>query len=178
MLKKMFNDNINIVYKVFHDKIEPRMNDKSMKEDLLQIGMLSLWKCCINYDPERNVQFSTYAFNAIRKSMMCSLMRETQKTAILVSMSKQVNSEAEECPITYEDVIASHVNVASQVEVDALVKQLTDEIGKNSDKVISMLREGYTQTAIAEEINMSRSNVSKILKRFRKMLKNTLFFEE
>lgn len=177
-MKKMFNENTKLVYEVYSKKIAGRKNADIMKDDLIQIGMLSLWKSCTWYDPEKGVKFSTYAFNSIYKSMLCALVRETKRTALLVSMNKQVKSKTENSVITYEDVIASSVSVASEVEIDCLVKQITDAIGNNSNKVIDMIRKGYTQVDIAKEMSTTRAEVSSILKKFRKKLKNTLFFEE
>lgn len=177
-MKELFNNNTNLVYKVFHEKIKAKLENASMEDDLIQIGLMTLWKCCIKYDPERGVQFSTYAYNAIYKSMMCAMVREKRKTAFIISLNKQVNSEVEECPITYEDIIASPVNVASQVEIDDIVKQIAKTLGKNSEKVVEMIREGHSQVDIAKELDITRAYVCKILKRFRKKLKNTLFFED
>lgn len=177
MMKKMFNDNVRLVYRVYEEKISSHQNANQMREDLLQIGMLSLWKCCMRYDPSRGIEFSTYAYNSIRNSMKCALVRESKKTAYLVSMSKQVSSEAEDCPITYEDVIASPVNVSSEVEINNLVEQISKTIGDNAEKVISMIREGHSQVDIAKEMKLTRASVGRILKEFRKKLKNTLFLE-
>lgn len=177
-MKKLFESNIKLVYKVFHEKIEKRIDNQSMKDDLIQIGMLSLWKCCLKYDPSRGVQFSTYAYNAIQKSMMCALVREKRKTAILVSLSKPIQSDSDDCSIVYEDVIASSVNIVSEVEINDMVEQISKTINSNAEKVISMIREGHTQVDIAKELNITRASVGKILKKFRKSLKNTLFFED
>lgn len=177
-IKRLFDSNTRLVYKVFHEKIESKHNAINMKDDLLQIGMLSLWRCCVKFDPTKNTKFSTYAYSAIYKSMSCALVRESKKIAYLVSLSKQVNSEAEECPITYEDVIASPVNIESQVEIDDLVDQLSFALGENTKKVIDMVRQGHRQVDIAKELDMTQAGVGKILKKFRKKLKNTLFFED
>lgn len=174
-MKELFESNIKLVYTVFHEKIESRVTNESMKEDLIQIGMLSLWKCCMRFDPSRGVQFSTYAYNAIRKSMLCALVRENRKTAILVSLNKPVNDDNS---IVYEDVIASSVNIVSEVEINDMVEQISKTINDNAEKVISMIREGHTQTDIAQELNITRASVGKILKKFRKSLKNTLLFDE
>ena len=175
-LKKMFDENTRLVYSVFNEHLRGRPNADRMREDLLQIGMLSLWKCCTRFDPKKGVAFSTYAYNSIRKSMVCALVREGKKTACVVSIHKPVGDK-EDGSITYEDVVASSVDVASEVEIDDLANQISQELGNNAKKVISMLRQGHTQVDIAKEMAMTRSSVSNILKKFREKVKNTLFFE-
>lgn len=176
-IKQLFNKNTKLVYRVYRDRIEKCPNAIEMESDLLQIGMLALWKCCNKFDPSKGVRFSTYAYNSIYRNMKCALVRENKKIAYLVSMNKQVSNE-EECPVTYEDVIASPVNVESQVEINDLLNQISSELGKNSDRIIELVRQGYTQVEIAKELNTTRMNVGNILRKFRKKLKNTLFFEE
>lgn len=177
-LKNLFNSNTKLVYKVYHEKIAGRNNAETLKDDLIQIGFLTLWKCCVKYNPEKGTQFSTYAYNSIRKSMVCSLVRENKKTAYLISINKSVNSQKDDCSITYEDIIASAVNVASEVEIDDMLKRISRTLGENAEKVICMIKEGHTQVDIANELNLTRAYVGKLLKNFRKKLKNTLFFEE
>lgn len=177
-MKEMFNQNVNLVYKVFHDKIEKNLDNPSMRDDLIQIGLLSLWKCCANYDPSKGVLFSTYAYNSIKNSMSCAMYRERKKTALLVSLSKSVQEGDEEGSITYEDVIASPVNIASELEIDDLVEEISAELGNNAAKIVDMVRKGHTQVSIAKELNMTRSTVHAILNKFREKLKNTLFLDE
>ena len=39
-------------------------------EDLIQAGHIGLWQAILRYDPEHNVQFSTYASVWIRKNVL------------------------------------------------------------------------------------------------------------
>lgn len=172
--KELFNSNTKLVYKVYYDRMLGKPLAEEMEDDLIQIGMMSLWRCCHRYDESRGIAFSTYAYNAIRKSMMCALVREGKKAECLVSMSKQVKVDGDSV-ITYEDTIASSVNVASEVEINAMIEQVTQELGNNSKKIIEMIREGHTQVDVARELKITRAKVGKILKKFRKKIKDTLF---
>lgn len=175
--KTLFNNNTKLVYKVFNEKLYSKNNVENRKEDILQVGFLTLWKCCINYNPEKGTQFSTYAYNAIYKSMVCSLVRENRKTAYLVSLNDKIKAE-KDCDLTYEDIIASAVNIESEVEINDILKQISTQLGKNSEKIIDMIKRGHTQVDIAKELNVTRAYVGKLLKQIREKVKNTLFFEE
>ena len=178
MKEKMFKDNIKLVYKVFHEKIDGRFVNQSMEEDLIQIGMVALWKCCLRFNPDLGVQFSTYAYNAIQKSMMCVSIRENKKASIFVSLSQPIQDDFEECSLTFEEVIASSVDIGAETEINSVVDQLSTGINSTAQKVIALLREGYSQIDIARELHITRSAVGKIVKKFRQSLKNTLLFED
>ena len=174
-MKKMFSDNIALVYKVFHEKIEDHVKNESMKEDLIQVGMLALWRCCEKYDPERGTKFSTYAYESIRKSMTCLLVREVKKTSQTVSFSEPVKSD---CTITYEDVVTSNEDIYHRIEVFEIIQGVYSKLPQKEQKIIEMILKEYTQTEIAEKFKMSKSNVGKIVKKFRNKVKNTLFLED
>ena len=176
-MEKLFNENTRLVYSVYNSKIAEIPNAHSMKDDLIQIGMLTLWKCCTQFDPDRGTKFSTYAYNSIHKNMLCALTRENKKSAYLVSIDLPVKASVEEQPITFGDIIASPVNIASQTELETLVEQASKEFGARCEQIVKLVREGYTQVEIAQEMNITKAYVNKILKRFRKLLKNTLFVE-
>ena len=178
MKNKMFKDNIKLVYKVFHEKIDGRFVNQSMKEDLIQIGMFTLWKCCLKFNPDLGVQFSTYAYRAIQKSMMCASIRENKRASILVSLNKPIQDDSEECALTFEEVLAASVDIGAEIEIDNMVEGISAGINERAQKVISLMRKGYSQIDIAKELHITRSEVGKIVKKFRQSLKNTLLFED
>ena len=58
--EKLFNDNINLVYYVYHKKY------RFVGEDGVQMGFEGLWTACLNWDEEKTkTKFSTYACNYI-----------------------------------------------------------------------------------------------------------------
>lgn len=178
MKNKMFKDNIKLVYKVFHEKIDGRFVNQSLEEDLIQIGMFTLWKCCLKFNPDLGVQFSTYAYSAIQKSMMCASIRENKRASTLVSLNKPIQDDSGECSLTFEEILAASVDIGAEIEINSVVDEISAGINERAQKVISLMREGYSQVDIAKELNITRSAVGKIVKKFRQSLKNTLLFED
>lgn len=39
------------------------------KDELIQIGTITLWKCILSFNRTRNIQFSTYAYRSLHNSM-------------------------------------------------------------------------------------------------------------
>lgn len=177
-MNKLFEDNTRLVYKVFHDRIKNNPNYcDNLKEDLIQIGMLALWKCCMRYEENKGASFCTYAYSSIYKNMMCFLVRETTKTKNLISLSKPVMEQEDECNITFEDILASKVDIAGQVEIEDIVERIVAEMQEEARKIVNMFREGHSKIDISRKLDISRSTVHTVIKKFTKMLKDTLFYD-
>ena len=73
-----FESNIGLVYKVYND----RFNEyRWLEEDLIQEGMIGLWKACQVFDKNRGVPFSSYACICIRNAMGMLLRKELRYVA-------------------------------------------------------------------------------------------------
>lgn len=73
-LEKLFKDNVKLVgfviTKYFRRIIENGIRER---EDLLQEGYIGLWRACKRFDPDRGVEFSTFAVSHIRGSIQRNL---------------------------------------------------------------------------------------------------------
>lgn len=172
--KDLFESNINLVYKVYHDRMKQKSGAELLEEDLIQTGMISLWKACLKFDESRGVKFCTYAYASIYKSMLCLLVRENKKNSSPVSLFSPTMTVDGKESYTHEEVIPCYKYTVNEFELEKVIQDVSSELSKNSQKVIDLIRKGNTQQEIAEQLGMTQSNVSKILKRFRKNLKNTL----
>ena len=61
--RERFLNNQNLSAFVFHKEFS---EFKNYQEDIIQEGYKALWKCCIQYDANKNTKFSTYAFISIK----------------------------------------------------------------------------------------------------------------
>jgi RNA polymerase sporulation-specific sigma factor len=177
-MNKLFEQNSNLVYRVYHDKIEDKKYAEEYCDDLIQIGMIALWKACNKFDPNKGTKFSTYAYASIYKSMLCFLQRESKRLSNSASFSSPVQETDGVEGYTYEEVIPSYQYTVEEFELEQVIDEVTKEMRHNASTVIDLIRKGYTQDAIAKQLGITQSNVSRILKRFRKKLKNTLFLDK
>lgn len=164
---ELFNENKNIVYSIYNKEFTSR---PELKDDLIQVGLMTLWKTANKFDPERGAKFSTFAYHSVENNMRCFSVRSYKKTCCLLSLSEPVGDGDS----TYEDVIASPVNFTDAVEVDDVFHQIFKELNAQQKKVIQAVIDGYKKTEISEIMSLSKAKIAKILKDFRKKLQNTL----
>jgi len=144
-------------------------------EELVDAGMMGYAKALESFDKGRNVKFSTYAINCIRNEIFFFLRKEQKHLANTISMNTILSTDnngntlelidtidAEDEEKSLEHVIENSEN--RRILLDAL------EYLKPEEQYILIYRFGLdkgiikTQKEIAETINMSQANVSKIQK--------------
>ena len=68
----LFNKNRKLVYHILNKHY---MSWPELKDDLVAVGMMALWKATEEYDESRKVKFSSFAGRAIRNEMTNELHR-------------------------------------------------------------------------------------------------------
>src|SRR5690554_5895886 len=184
---ELFYKYVNLVYKIcnrinyYHDQ----------KEDLIQVGLMGLHQATKKYNENMNTSFSTYAtyyiVGEIRKEMrnnrMIKLSREMfkiikeikkhDKKYSLEELSQLLNVSKEKIfmALTYKDRVASLNKPNDDVELLGLIadknRHLDREVLKDLDirsQEILMMKyyKGYTQSEIADVLNISQSKISRL----------------
>lgn len=168
---ELFNENKNIVYSIYNKEFT---NHTELKDDLIQVGLIALWKSANKFDPNRGVKFSTFAYRSIENNMKCFSVRSYKKTCCVLSLSEPVGDGES----SYEEVLASPVNFEDSVEIDEIFHQLFKELDEQQKSVIQAVIDGYKKTEISQIMNLSKAKITKILKDFRKKLQNTLLLSD
>lgn len=146
-------------------------------EDLLSIGTVGLIKAVDSFDLERNVRFATYAARCIDNEILMSF-RQDKKKEKEVSLNEPIGKDKEGNEISLNDIIDSEDrDVVDFVDNYMYLEQLKC-IYTNMKKILSdremdvIVRRygimGYaeaTQYEIADDLNISRSYVSRIEKK-------------
>ena len=57
------------------------------QEDLIQEGMIGLYKACLTYNKAKNTQFSTYAYMLISRQMQSAIKSATNKNNLMLSQA-------------------------------------------------------------------------------------------
>ena len=161
--KKLFESNMSLVGYVYQRRFSSFENHH---EDLMQEGYLALWKACLNFDPSRNIQFSTYAVPAIERRMRDYIQKFVMKHKLLISLDDVVSEDGEGRELHLYDILSlEEYSTAKQLINDALVQMKPKE-----QRVIRKLMEGYLQDQVSEELGISQSSISKYLTKFRKII--------
>lgn len=142
-------------------------------EDLISIGCIGLIKAVESFDAGKG-RLATYACRCIDNELLM-LLRSKKKTSREVSLYEPIGQDKEGNEIHLVDVIEQEQpDVVDAMEAHDNIKkilQLVDECLEEREKEIIFMRYGLngrqekTQNEIGEQMNISRSYVSRIEKK-------------
>ena len=174
--EKVIEENIGLV-----KKIVSRFNVSRIdKDDLIQAGLIGLWRAAYNYDETKNVKFSTYSVKYIlgeikeelKKINMIKISRKYYR--IINELNKTEHLDEEEIcnrlGCSKEDIMiaSSFINNIVYVEEDEIPDYRNDDNESRSDvkDIVKNLLDTkkYTQKQIANRIGKSQSTVSRLIK--------------
>ena len=151
-------------------KFQPK---HEMLDDYISIGTIGLMKAINMYTPDRKTKLSTYAARCIENEILMHL-RKQKKTQKDISLYEPIGGNDEGQPLEIADILQStdespNAVVLKNERRDRLYKHL----GKLNARELEIIQRRFglldqqpmTQKAIAEQLNISRSYVSRIEKR-------------
>lgn len=149
------------------------------QDDLISIGTIGLIKGINTFNLEKQTRFATYASRCIENEILMSL-RAQKKSAQDVYISEPIDFDKEGNALTLMDIIAEDEDIVDKVDIKMKAVKLTsyvNEVLDDREKEIIIKRYGImgetakTQNEIADELNISRSYVSRIEKKALQKLK-------
>ena len=152
-------------------------------EDLISIGTIGLIKAISTFNFERSARLSTYAARCIDNELLM-MLRARKKRSKEVSLYEPIGTDKEGNEINLLDIIESPPvdlieDISIRENIRFLLSSMKDTLTQKEYQVICCrfglfdFRE-MTQREIAEQLQISRSYVSRIEKNALKKLK-TLF---
>lgn len=154
------------IVKKFHPKHE-------FLDDYISIGTIGLMKAINTYTSDRKTKLATYAARCIENEILMYL-RTQKKVQKDVSLFEPIGSESDGQSLEIADLLQTDdeppiVSVEQNEQKERLYKHL----GKLESRELEIIQRRFgllddqpmTQKAIAEQLNISRSYVSRIEKR-------------
>ncbi len=142
-------------------------------EELISIGTIGLIKAVDSFDTEKG-KLSTYAARCIENEFLM-MLRSEKKRSKDVSLYDAIGSDGDGNEINFMDIIENDAPLTEeQCEVNEDIRKLSNcikEVLSNRELFIVSKRYGlfgyreHTQKQVADEMNISRSYVSRIEKR-------------
>lgn len=141
------------------------------QDDLISAGMLGYAKALKKFNPNRGVKFSTFAINCIKNEIRFCLRKENRHYKNHISLSTVKYEDKNGGQVVLEDVIADKkLTPEEELQKKSLRQIIVNIIDTLSpiEKYIIIYRFGLdrelelTQKEIAEQVDMSQANVSKI----------------
>jgi len=154
------------------------------KEDLLQEGMIGLYKAVRDYDYEKTCSFKAFADLCVTRQIITAVKTATRQKHIplnsYISLNKPVYDEESER--TLMDLIASSVIsdpeqlVISQEEMKVIGAKMKEMLSPFESRVLGLYLKGYSYQQISCKIEKHVKSVDNALQRIKRKFEK--FLEE
>lgn len=140
--EKLFNDNINLVYYIYHKKY------RFVGEDGVQMGFEGLWTACLNWNEDNTkTKFSTYACNYIDGYIKNGI--NSYKSNVEVAIKKEIANRSG-CISEKElwEIIKKEFSTIDETSFHILYVASIfgyDDVDNYNDKVYSFNTEDYVE---------------------------------
>ena len=164
--------------------ISKKYNNSSEElDDLISIGTIGLIKAIDTFNVDKGIRLATYASKCIENEILMNI-RSNKKNKMQVSLQDPIGVDKEGNAISLIDILGTDEDyVVDKFELKMKISKLYEKIEKvltEREKEIIKLRYGLTpsgyktQREIAQQLDISRSYVSRIEKKALKKLKREL----
>ncbi|MBR1422151.1 MAG: sigma-70 family RNA polymerase sigma factor [Ruminococcus sp.] len=134
---------------------------ESVRDDLVQEGLIALLGAVKSYEADKGAEFATYASICVKNRMASAFKRNALITEDEGTLGEQIDAETEHP----EDIVIEKENTAELY--DAIATQLS-ELEWNVFRLL-MMAMSYSQ--IAEELGVSQKAVDNAVQRARRKLR-------
>lgn len=168
--KKLIEHNLRLVAHI----VKKYYANYSDQDDLISIGTIGLIKGINSFKCDKGTKLATYCARCIENEILM-YFRNSRKLSQEISFNDPIDTDSEGNPLTLMDIIAVDDTIIDDIDTkNKLIKlvEVIDGIENQRDKTIIIKRYGLdgnkplTQKEIAKELNISRSYVSRIKKRY------------
>ena len=148
------------------------------KEDIIQEGMIGLYKAIRDYKPEAQASFKSFAELCITRQIITAIKTATRQKHIplnsYISLSKPVYDDENE-RVLLDTVIERKKLDPEEIMIDkerfsSIEEKLSDILSKLEWKVLSKYLEGKSYTEIARQINKSEKSIDNAMQRIKKKI--------
>lgn len=193
--EQLFSRNTGLVYFVI--KTYYSHEGRFEYQDLVQMGMVGLWKACLRYDSSKGVKFSSFACKQIWGNISAQLRdsglfmgnkesrarRENSIGLLSYFVDKESDNIKGTGQTTTEDVVEAIIYGATRPTMDDmdrtdLYNDMERAFAVLDPVSVDMFRRcklgTETQTELSERLNMSQANVSRKVNYVKRCLREIL----
>ncbi len=176
------NDNgaLNCLIGRYNDLVNMKANKFFMvgaeKEDMIQEGMIGLYKAVKSYDLEKQNSFRTFANLCIERQLITAVKNSNRQKHIPLNSSLSLNASAydENDDISVMEVLdiktmEDPLDIITQKEYyTSIEKQIEDSLSKFEKKVLVHYKQGKSYADIADSLDTKVKSVDTAIQRIRK----------
>lgn len=145
------------------------------REDLLQEGMLGLFKAIRQYDPDREASFSTFAGMLVSRQMYTAIEASRRKKHQALNSSISLNELEEDQGDGALGTAESPETIYLEEEnARTLQKQIEDSLSPLETKVFRLYLEGQDYGQIASALGKKPKSIDNALQRIRAKVRSVL----
>ena len=138
------------------------------KEDLLQEGMLGLFKAIRSYEPGKGASFATYANQCITNQMFSAISAAKRKKHAILSESvslSEIGEAAQEAAFAYAE---DPEEIVIEREAEAQLKeQIRKTLSPMENRVLDHYLQGMNYREIAAKLGKPEKSIDNALQRIR-----------
>ncbi|WP_078412500.1 RNA polymerase sporulation sigma factor SigH [Priestia abyssalis] len=148
------------------------------KEDIVQEGMIGLYKAIRDFRGDKQASFKAFAELCITRQLITAIKTATRQKHIplnsYVSLDKPIYDE--ESGYTLMDVIsgANMMNpealVINKEKADDIARKLAEMLSSLERRVLALYMEGQSYLEISEELNMQVKSIDNALQRVKRKM--------
>ena len=147
-------------------------------DDVVQEGMIGLYKAIRDFKPEKNITFKTFADVCITRQILTAIRTANRNKHNPLNASVSINA-----PVFGDDSETTFVNIIRQNSVsnpeeiyiiDETLREIKNEISKKlsgfENQVLELYLDGLSYIEISETMNKSLKSIDNALQRIKKKL--------
>lgn len=145
-------------------------------EDLIQEGMIGLFKAVRDYDAQKNVSFFAFADLCITRQLYSALEASNRKKHSPLNNYVSFSNQEEAEGMNLEEMLSSQSSSPEQMMIEKEGKQeffarLEENLSTMEKKVLYLYLEGSSYTQIAEQLEKTPKSIDNTLQRIRAKVK-------
>lgn len=180
-------ESMELIIKAFKPKVNAICREYfligSDFDDILQEGMLGLYKAIQSYDKNKNVNFSSYASLCIHRQIQSAVKVANSKKNLPLNAYFSINSDGS---VETDDNYSPHIILVTKdrgAEKISLAKEQNSHVleiikanlNENQFKVLMLYLTGYSYMEIANIMDFKIKKVDNVIQTIKRKLKNVKF---
>lgn len=176
-INETIKENIGLVYEVINRNYFDKRYEFA-KEDMVQVGLISLYKAIQTFDESKNLKFSTFATSIIKNDLCNFIQRDYKRySGVLDDSVSSINENLDkdgEGNNSIESTLSMDEDF-SELEGLELLTYIRERKSEKVVRMVELLAQGYTNEEVGNILGCSKQNVNATMKRLAEELRSSSF---
>lgn len=146
------------------------------RDDLIQEGMIGLYKAVRDYEADKNAAFLTFASMCINRQMCTAVVSANRKKYQplngSISLDMMVNGEGDSDTTVGDMVVAGQIDnpediILDREEYEELLRSIEEKLSVYERQVLALYMDGYDYIDIAKRLDKHPKSVDNAIQRLK-----------